>query len=57
MQQWKLHGNGFYINYELGHELVIITHDMIYRGVVVINKEKKIVPDERGRLISKDGMY
>lgn len=56
-QQWKLHGNGFYVNYDLGYELIIITSDMIYRGVVVVNKEKKIVPDERGLLLTKQGMY
>ena len=37
-QQWKLHGNGFYINYDLGYEVVIITYQMIYKGVVVTNK-------------------
>jgi len=36
---------------------VIITHDMIYKGVVVINKQKKIVPDERGMLLTKKGKY
>ena len=52
-----MHGNGFYINYDRGYELAIITQDMIYRGVVAINKEKKIVPDEKGTLLTKEGMY
>jgi len=30
---------------------------MIYKGVVVTNKQQKIVPDEFGMLIDKLGMY
>lgn len=56
-KQWKLHGNGFFINYEEGFYICLITDTAVYKGASEADSNNNIYPDVKGTLITKKGIY
>lgn len=52
-----MHGNGYFINYEGGYNICIINENMVYKGITFLTPAKDILPDVKGMLIDKKGMY
>ena len=56
-KEWKLHGNGYFINFEKGYKVCLINEDMIYEGVTFVTAENIVKPDKKGILMKKEGIY
>ena len=56
-KEWKLHGNGYFINFEKGYKVCLINENMIYEGVTFVTAENIVKPDKKGILMQKEGIY